>query len=352
MAPLDTGNVINLKRVDPLEDRAGPSPADFEKLGGYLQAVRRHRDVSLDNLAETTRISRAYLRAIEDGEHSALPSRPFAIGYVRSYAQALGLDGEAAVARFKQEAPDLSGPLRNPIGVQHEDNRRNPLIFVAAGLVVAGLISWNVVQRATGAAAPSPAPFSTLSGAQAAEPQLPKGPIALGAATAPPADQTMPTPYVTPGLDAAVVPGAKPGQPNAPTPTVYAAPATFTPKGEVYGAAATAPHVVLQATKAASLIVRGAGGAVYFARQLQPGEAYRAPVGEGLSLDISDPAAFNLYMGGQLQGTMAANLVTIDKLVAKTPPAAPLATASVSPTARPAAVTSAPQPAKSAAPAA
>ena len=80
--------------------------------------------------------------------------------------------------------------------------------------------------------------------------------------------------------------------------------------------------MVLQAAKAASLIVRGAGGAVYFARQLAPGEAYRAPVGHDLTLDLADPAAFTLYMAGQSQGPLAASPLAVDKLVAKAAPAA------------------------------
>jgi hypothetical protein len=40
--------------------------------------------------------------------------------------------------------------------------------------------------------------------------------------------------------------------------------------------------VTLQAIKSASLIVRGADGSVYFARQLRAGEAYRAPQLGGL----------------------------------------------------------------------
>jgi cytoskeletal protein RodZ len=316
MAPLDTGYVMNLRLVDPLGDRVGPSPTDFDKIGAYLKAVREHRGLSLGSLAETTRISKTYLQAIEDADVSALPSRPFAIGYVRAYAQALGIDGEAAAARFKKETPDFSEPLRNPVGVKHEPSRRNPLIFALIALAVSGVVLWNVAQRSLVANDPAP-PLVTLSGAEAAEPKLPQGPIALGVATAPPADQTTPTPYVTPGLQTA--PGAVGGKidPIPAAATGYAAPTVFTPRGAVYGAPADAPNVVLQASKAASLIVRGAGGAVYFARQLAAGEAYRAPLGAGLTIDAADPSAFEVYVGGQAQGALAVGQVAIDKLPSK-----------------------------------
>jgi hypothetical protein len=91
----------------------------------------------------------------------------------------------------------------------------------------------------------------------------------------------------------------------------------FVPKGAVYGAPDTTPAVVLQARKAASLIMRGPGGAVYFARQLAPGEAYRAPLGVGLTADIADPAAFDLYVNGQTQGPITESQTAIDKIAAR-----------------------------------
>jgi cytoskeletal protein RodZ len=324
MAPLDTGYVMNLRLVDPLGERVGPSPTEFDKIGAYLRAVREHRGLALSDVAETTRISKTYLQGIEEADFSALPSRPFAIGYVRSYAKALGIDGDAAAARFKKESPDFSEPLRNPIGVKHETQHRNPLIFAVVGLVLSGVVLWNVTQHSMSNEEPAAPLTVSLSGAQAAEPKAPQGPIALGAATPPPADQTTPVAYVTPGMDTSGAQG--PGvtkavtakAPVAPTlPTGYAASLVFVPKGAVYGAPDTTPAVVLQARKAASLIMRGPGGAVYFARQLAPGEAYRAPLGVGLTADIADPAAFDLYVNGQTQGPITESQTAIDKIAAR-----------------------------------
>jgi len=313
---------MNLRLVDPLGERVGPSPTDFETIGAYLRAVREHQDLSLLDLTEITRISKTYLQGIEEGDLSVLPSRPFAIGYVRSYAQALGIDGDAAAARFKVEAPDISEPLRNPTGIKHEKTRRNPLIFAVIGLIISGVVLWNVAQRSLTGADPASAPAVSLASAQPVESKGPQGPIALGAATPPPADQTMPVAYVTPGMDmSGAQTGATTKVVNTPAaaapaaPSGYAASTVFTPKGAIYGAPAGAPGVILQAKKPASLIVRGAGGAVYFARQLAAGEAYRAPLGAGLTADVADPAAFDLYVDGQTRGAAPAGLTPIDKLV-------------------------------------
>ena len=144
MAPLDFGSTHHLHVVDPLRVTA---PEAYETLGGYLQAVRERRGEDLDELAETTRIRRQYLVALEDGDRSALPSRPFAIGYVRAYAAALGLDAEVAAARFKAEWPEGDQRLRNPIGVGQDHDPRRPIIYAAIAVVVAAVTLWNVAQR-------------------------------------------------------------------------------------------------------------------------------------------------------------------------------------------------------------
>jgi cytoskeleton protein RodZ len=105
----------------------------------------------------------------------------------------------------------------------------------------------------------------------------------------------------------------------AAVPSGYAQSPVFVPKGAVYGASSATPAVVLQARKAASLIVRGAGGSVYFARQLAPGESYRAPTGEGLTADIADPDSFDLYVNGQLQGGLLSGQAPVDKLATAKP---------------------------------
>lgn len=315
MAPWDSGSVMNLRLVDPLGERVGPSPEDHATIGSYLRAVREHRGLTLAHLADQTKIRREFLRGLEEGDHSVLPPRAFAIGYMRSYAEALGIDGVAASARFKKEAPDFAEPLRNPVGVKHETKKRSPLVFAVIGLVLSGVVLWNVAQRG-------------LTSDASAEPVLPvvadspaaKGPIALSVAVPAPPEQNMPVPYVTPGLDGSVggakiaaAPVSTSTAPNAPS--AYAT-ATFEPKGAVYGAPAAASSVVLQTHKAASLIVRGAGGAVYFARQLRSGEAYRAPLGQGLTAEVTDPAAFDLYVAGEAKGALSSEKTPVDKLIA------------------------------------
>ncbi|MBE7217233.1 MAG: helix-turn-helix domain-containing protein [Caulobacteraceae bacterium] len=323
MAPLDTGSTTAsmLRLVDTAGLRVGPTPNDYDSLGAYLKAVREHRGETLSELAEATRVRGAYLAAIEGGDRAILPSRPFAIGYVRSYAAALGLDGELAVERFKRDWPESSEPLRNPVGVGHEAKASRPLLYALAAVLVVGVGLWNVAQR-TLARDSAPASIPALADAP---PAAPSGALKIAAPTEAPAESTIPAAYVTPGMDAAMA--AANGQPapaDAAKPAAAAPDATplFVPKGAVHGVAAAPNTVVLQARKPLSLIVHGADQTVYFARQIAAGEAFRAPLGRGLVADVSDPASLDVYVNGRLAPGVAAEPLFLDKIPLPAPAAA------------------------------
>jgi hypothetical protein len=118
---------------------------------------------------------------------------------------------------------------------------------------------------------------------------------------------------VTPGLDAS---GSGP-----PAQSLAAgASETFSTKAAVYGAPAGGRTVVFKALKSVLVIVRGATGAVYFARPLARDEAFRAPVGVGLVAEVADPSAVLVYIDNRLQPPLAAPNAPIDKLAAAVPP--------------------------------
>ncbi len=96
---------------------------------------------------------------------------------------------------------------------------------------------------------------------------------------------------------------------------------TFVAHGAVYGASAGQSPVVIQARKAAGLVVHGPDGSVYFARQLVAGEAYRAPQIAGLTLDVSEPDKFEVYVGGLLKGPLTSPKTAATSLASAKPAA-------------------------------
>jgi hypothetical protein len=258
--------------------------------GGALRAMRESRGLGLQEIADSTRVR-----------------RPFAIGYVRAYAQVLGIDAEDAVAKFKECAPLQNEPLRAPIGVRRHRDPRLSFAAAAAGIVVTAVLVWNLAQHAVAGDGPA-SPLVPVSAAAPAA--VRQGPVTLAAAQPAPAESDVPKPYITPGLAPASVA-------TAPQTAQLAdvASAIFAAKGAVYGAAADQSPVTLQARKPASIVVRGADGTVYFARQLAAGEAYRAPVTvKGLVVDVSEPAAFDIYLNGSAHGQLESSQTPVEKL--------------------------------------
>lgn len=65
----------------------------MRELGGILRATRESLGLDLDEIESRTKIRKRYLVALEEGDWSLLPGRVYARGFVRSYAEVLGLDG-------------------------------------------------------------------------------------------------------------------------------------------------------------------------------------------------------------------------------------------------------------------
>jgi hypothetical protein len=315
---LDTGNTPEEFRDHPDWKDVVPSVTDAATLGDGLRVARTHSGRSLAELSSITRVPVRYLTALEQNDFSVLPNRVFSIGYVRAYAGALGLDEQLAVERFKREAPDPSVPLQPPVGVAFEEVKRYSPRLIAAGLaLVLAVVGWNVFQRVSLMRAPQPSdiaavPESWTLGAVPGQEQF----MRLTAPRPAPPDQTVPALYITPGLEAELT-GIDPASPEGLAAAAASAPPVqkaFNPRGATYGASANASQVVIQARKAASLVVRMADGRVLFARQLAPGDAWRAPVGVAATVDVSDPTAFDVYLNGEHGGVLEAAQTSLGQL--------------------------------------
>jgi cytoskeleton protein RodZ len=314
--PLDTAAVGAGLGISPGTDRFDrgfdrpPMLEHAEHIGAALRATREHYRLSLEEVSLATHIRKAYLHGLEEMRLEALPARPFAIGYVRAYADVLGLDPDRAVARFKMEVPDESQALRAPVGVTRETDRRLRPMIVGGVVIVLAFLAWNIARHAMKSGHAAVASADVAVSSAKVHSGAPQGPIVarVGEPLPPPQESTLPTPYVTPGLAPAADAAAKPLAPPVPVG------APFTARGAVFGAPAGQSQVTLQASKNGLLIVRGADGAVYFARQLTAGQAWRAPLTPGLSVEASDPAGVDVFVGGLLKGPLPGPQTPISRL--------------------------------------
>ncbi len=323
---LDTGGVTSLYRTGEYDPSAEVSRSDAPTLqdgydvGAALKAIRQFHGVTLQDLADATRIRQTYLDALEGMRLDELPSRPFAIGYVKAYARHLGLDADEAVERFRNDNPEHDEGLRAPIGVRKERDPRLALIIIVGLLIGAAIILWNVAQRSIAEKAPSKAVVAETQVAVVPSTDT-GGPIQVGAAIPPPVESTTPDAYVTPGM-ANNGDGSETAAKAAEAP-VMSLPvgAAFKPEGTIYGAPAGASGVIVKARRNGTFEVRGPDGSNYFTRVLQQGEAYRVPALKGLTVTVSDPGLFQVFVAGRYTGPLP-GLVTQSATLAALAPAA------------------------------
>ena len=97
-------------RGDTRGDGNTPSQAadsNYQTVGATLRSRREERGEDLRYVAQMLRIRYPYLKAIEDGRPDELPGPTYAVGFVRTYSDHLGLDSDKLVQRFKAEAAGL-----------------------------------------------------------------------------------------------------------------------------------------------------------------------------------------------------------------------------------------------------
>jgi cytoskeletal protein RodZ len=110
-------------------------------LGEYLRRERQLRHISLDEVADRTKISRRYLEAIEEERYDHLPGEAFVRGFIRSYAQSVGLDPEEAILIYNHSrtADDVVQPQAELLSAaRHAWNQRVLLWLLVTGVIIVG----------------------------------------------------------------------------------------------------------------------------------------------------------------------------------------------------------------------
>ena len=79
---------------------------DRDSFGPYLRGERERRGLTLEAIADSTKIKQSLLAALERNDMSRWPAGIFRRGFVREYASAIGLPPEPVVADFTRLFPD------------------------------------------------------------------------------------------------------------------------------------------------------------------------------------------------------------------------------------------------------
>ena len=115
-------------------------------LGSYLRRERELKQISVAELAQTTRIPVRLLHQIENDDCDALPADVFVRGFLRSYARALGIDEEQVLARFRgRQTPEPPPAL--PAVYTPESGRRFGIAIALFILLILFTLALSIVLR-------------------------------------------------------------------------------------------------------------------------------------------------------------------------------------------------------------
>lgn len=121
-------------------------------VGEILRRTRVHYGQSIADIEKALRIRASQIKAIEEEDVENLPGRVYAIGFVRSYAEYLGLDGDKMVHLFKAQSGGKASSPELEFPVHAADSKMPPLWLVflsscAAILIIAGWWAINGQDR-------------------------------------------------------------------------------------------------------------------------------------------------------------------------------------------------------------
>jgi cytoskeleton protein RodZ len=248
-------------------------------------------------VAAGLRIRLPHLEALEEGRISQLPGSAYAVGFVRSYARALGLDDEEIVRRFKAEAAEVGRrtELVFPIPMPQRGLPAGAIMLLGVVLAIGAYTGWY---RLSGegrlpaeAVIPVPERLAPLA-TQALPPPAPAEPTltAPAASTTPPAGAPVAVPV------AVDVPPVAPAQvaPIGPAqaPSVGAAQAATMAPG------AGDSRIVLRANAEVWILLKDRSGAVLLNRVLKPGETWSVPPRPDLLLTTGNAGGTQILVDG------------------------------------------------------
>jgi len=117
------------------------------QIGASLREARTRRGLSAADVQRAIRIRERYLTALEEEKWDLLPGEVYAKGFLRTYAEFLGLDGDLYLDEWNSRFahPDEPPAPEPPPSRRHRLGELRPLLVAGAiALAVAGAAAWKL----------------------------------------------------------------------------------------------------------------------------------------------------------------------------------------------------------------
>ena len=253
------------------------------RAGADLRAARERIGWSLQDIATALRIRLQYLEALEAGRINDLPGNAYALGFLRTYAVALGLDPNEVARRIKAEVAAVNEKTRLafPVPVPERGVPAGAVVLLGVLLAVGAYAGWY---RLSGegrlpAETSTQVPVRLASLADQAVQSQTARPIQVAAPAEPPPVQQAEAPPVP-----AISPSSAAAAPVPPLP--------------LPGGQSGQSRILLRASADAWVQVRDRAGPVLLNRTLHPGETWEVPAKPNLLLTTGNAGGTDLVVDG------------------------------------------------------
>ncbi len=141
--------------------------------GPILRARREQRGMSLVDASESTKISKNYLRALEEDRHQEFTSPAYLKGFLRTYANHLGLDADDLLSMIEPEQTEEHSAASITLEEQLQRSRFTWQRLLLPAALLAIIIVVALLMRPADQPTPPPVPpVATPTPAPAVQPQL------------------------------------------------------------------------------------------------------------------------------------------------------------------------------------
>jgi hypothetical protein len=114
------------------------------EIGSSLREARERQKLELSRIERDTRIRAKFLRALEDEQFDRIPAPAYAKGFLRTYADYLGLDAQRFVDEYNAHfAPAEEPRAAAPVRIRRPGRLRRRLVVVVPVALSVGLVAWG-----------------------------------------------------------------------------------------------------------------------------------------------------------------------------------------------------------------
>lgn len=120
----------------------------MESLGHYLKVQRKLRGISLEAVSGSSKVAPNWLELLERDAFDKLPGEIFTKGYLRLYAEAVGLDPEDVILRYEVIAKKHEVAKLHPLKFWQRRDFWKAVVMLAG---IAGILYWAISRFACAA---------------------------------------------------------------------------------------------------------------------------------------------------------------------------------------------------------